>query len=63
MKSENQAIDLHARGTPVTEICSRLQIGRSTLYLWLQQADPNHPKTIPRNEYKEGSFPEVFLHH
>ena len=27
-----QAIDLHARGTPVTEICSRLQIGRSTLY-------------------------------
>ena len=48
-----QAIDLHARGTPVTEICSRLQIGRSTLYLWLQQADPNHPKTIPRNEYLE----------
>ena len=46
-----QAIDLHARGTPVTEICSRLQIGRSTLYLWLQQADPNHPKTIPRVEF------------
>ena len=48
-----RAIDLHARGTPVPEICSRLQIGRSTLYLWLQQADPNHPKTIPRNEYLE----------
>ena len=48
-----QAIDLHARGAPVTEIRSCLQIGRSTLYLWLQQADPNHPKTIPRNEYLE----------
>lgn len=25
----------------------------STLFLWLQQADPNHPKTIPRKEYLE----------
>lgn len=50
-----RAIDLHARGTPVPEICSCLGIGRSTLYLWLQQADPNHPKAIPRKEYLEKS--------
>ena len=50
---KNQAIDLHNRGTPVPEICKQLGIGRSTLFLWLQQADPNHPKTIPRKEYLE----------
>lgn len=50
-----RAIDLHARGTPVPEICSCLGIGRSTLYLWLQQADPNHPKAIPRKKYLEKS--------
>ena len=50
---KNQAIDLHNRGTPVPEICKQLGIGRSTLFLWLQQNDSNHPKTIPRKEYLE----------
>lgn len=48
-----KAINLHSRGTPVPEICKQLGIGRRTLFLWLQQADPNHPKTIPRKEYLE----------
>lgn len=48
-----QAIDLHANGTPVTEICKQLGIGRSTLFLWIQQADPNHLKMNPRKEYLE----------
>lgn len=48
-----QAIDLHANGMPVPEICKQLGIGRSTLFLWVQQADPSHPKTITRNEYLE----------
>lgn len=43
-----QAIDLHSRGTPVPEISKQLGIGRSTLSLWLQQADPSYPKTIPQ---------------
>ena len=48
-----QAIDLHNKGTPAPEICKQLGIGRSTLFLWLQQADPNHPQKASRKEYLE----------
>lgn len=48
-------IELHARGTPVVEISRQLGIGRSTVFLWIQQSDPNHPGSIPRKEYMERS--------
>ncbi len=50
---KQRAIDLHTRGTPVPEICKQLGIGRSTLFLWVQQADPDHPKTIPKKDCLE----------
>lgn len=48
-----QAELLYADGVPVPEICRRLGIGRSTLFLWIQQSKPDHRGVIPRNEYLE----------
>jgi len=48
-----RAVNLRRDGVSVPEICKQLGIGRSTLFLWIQQADPDHPKTITRKEYLE----------
>ena len=54
-ETRKQARDLYTEGVPVPEICKQLGVGRSTVFLWVQQSDPNHPGSIPRKEYLEKS--------
>ena len=48
-----RALDLRASEVSIPDICRQLGVGRSTIFLWIQQADPNHPVTLARTEYLE----------
>lgn len=50
---KTEALNLHAKGIPVAEICKDLGIRRSTIFLWIQQSKPDYRGAIPRKKYLE----------
>ena len=50
---KTEALNLHAKGIPVAEICKDLGIGRSTIFLWILQSKPDYRGAIPRKKYLE----------
>ena len=52
-KVRQEAITLYQNGTPVSDICSKLNIARSSLFLWIKQKRPAKIGKTSRAQYLE----------